>query len=84
MAYPMTYRRVLDRNHLQDGDYGQPPAGWRHLTAELNQGFAMLAGDLRRLEHDAVDGQALCHEIAERSGQTPEVVASVLREFFDS
>lgn len=26
MGYPMTFRRVIDRNSLQDGDYDEPPS----------------------------------------------------------
>lgn len=29
MGYPMTWRRLLNRNHLGDGDYGESPQYWR-------------------------------------------------------
>lgn len=32
MGYPMTLRRVLDRNGLRDGDYGQVPQALRHTA----------------------------------------------------
>lgn len=40
-----------------------------------------LAGDLRRLEEDAVDEAAICTQIATRTGLPRDVVAAVLKEF---
>lgn len=48
----------------------------------LNQRWGAVMGDLRRLEKDAVDEQALCQQIASRTGVDRDLVAIVLKEFF--
>lgn len=69
MAYPMTYRRVVDRNSLH-GNY-DPEKGV----------LALIAGDLRRLEIDQRDDRQL--EIyAKAASITKEQVLVVLDEFF--
>jgi hypothetical protein len=108
----MTYQRVVNRNHLNEGGYGDPgrhainvnlgPDGYDHredpngdaFTAAIfphaatrlrdyERAFTMLLGDLRRLEHDAVDENVngVCGYIAQRTGIESEVVAAVLKEF---
>ena len=67
MGYPMTYPRVIGRNRLF-GDYDGTPNG-------------LLAGDLRRLEKDAIDSD-YGHQIAAAAGVTPEDARSVLVAFF--
>lgn len=110
MGYPMTWKRVVSRNGLQDGDYTTPPQ--RHSkrvptdpsegslaseretklarydllakrAEEYERAFCMLAGDLRRLELDAVDENAICLYISGRIGVDEGVVAAVLKEFMD-
>jgi hypothetical protein len=108
MGYPMTFRRVMNRNGLQDGDYTTPPERharrvitnateatlqseqetligraphWAKRVEEYEQVFKMLAGDLRRLERDAVDEYSICQRIAARTGINADVVAAVLKEF---
>lgn len=43
---------------------------------------SLLAGDLRRLEADAQDEQALCEHVSQRTGLGVDAVATVLKEFF--
>lgn len=108
MSYPMTFKRLINRSGLVDGDYGMVPqrlaAGVnlkdRGLTSqdEFDQLMApyyreriesymawakRFAGDLRRLELDAVDEEATCKHIADRTGVDPDVVAIVLKEFME-
>lgn len=57
-----------------------------HLAQRVDgyeQAFKMLAGDLRRLEQDAVDENpnGVCGHIARQTGLEMEVVAMVLKEF---
>ena len=106
MGYPMTFRRVLNRNGLTEGGYSVTPTprvsiptpvrpweemdastvamAFGHLLTEAeraNSWDRMLRGDLRRLEFDAVDENAICKHIAERTGIDTETVAAVLKEF---
>jgi hypothetical protein len=82
MGYPMTFRRVVNRNGLNDGDYGKPPQTWSaYGGSDLSQKATLLAGDLRRLERDAVDENAICAHIAGKTGIDREIVAAVLKEF---
>jgi len=70
MGYPMTYRRVVNRNRLQ-GDYDGTP-----------DVRSIIAGDLRRLETDARD--ILHLTIAARvAGITIEQAKAVLDVFFE-
>ena len=46
-----------------------------------NKQVMMFAGDLRRLERDALDEGYICREIARRVGADPELVAAVLKEW---
>lgn len=97
----MSWRRVVARNGLGDGDYGTPPLRWRNgvNVNESEDGEAAvgkarrekcehyeaqasaLAGDLRRLERDALDEGAICQLIADRTGIHADMVAAVLQEF---
>lgn len=54
---------------------------YRRRIREYEQKARMLLGDLRRLEHDAVDEDGTCRIVASRSGVDPETVAVVIREF---
>lgn len=123
MGYPMTWKRVVARNGLADGDYGTSPERWaarvnvqsrepldpemftgvpkdkrEAATLDSTQSLSnlradrvvayenaakMLAGDLRRLELDALDERAVCIDIARRTAIEAEVVAAVLKEFFN-
>lgn len=109
MGYPMTYRRVLNRNHLATGSYeavpqwwpsGMGPVAWDlvgdddrerllgvlhtfHSTHKsyqdaIDHKLRLLAGDLRRLESDTTDENAVCKDIARRTGVGADVVAAVL------
>lgn len=116
MGYPMTWKRVLNRNGLVDGDYGQAPSryqirvnihedpqrvlsyttgksetiaehmapDWIKRIQEYENSSKMLAGDIRRLEQDAVDEGSLCQEIARRSGVDKEIVAAIIKEFLNT
>src|SRR5437867_756428 len=104
MGYPMTFRRLVNRNGLTDGNYEQTPAAyqigvntnpispvngqdyskelWPHIRERLERyeaSMRLLAGDLRRLEKDAVDENALAKHIAARTGVSVDIVASVLK-----
>jgi hypothetical protein len=93
MGYPMTYRRVLNRNGLADGDYDKLPQSKAHLFSgdltfetlkriqEMERLFRAISGDLRRLEKDSVDEKAICLLIAEKTGLAPDTVAGVIKEF---
>jgi hypothetical protein len=110
MGYPMTLRRVLDRNGLRDGDYGQTPQNlkhgapttvrsvndewkitryfenerlWHEDAERWNGRMANLAGDLRRLEHDTLDENAICKHIAGRTGVDADSVAAVLKAYLE-
>jgi hypothetical protein len=54
---------------------------WARRVDEYEAAARMLAGDLRRLELDAVDEGAICKLIAHRTGIDTNVVAAVLKEF---
>lgn len=95
MGYPMTYRRVVNRNYLGEGDYTTPsprpllnvnpdalPEWAQSDVKNARSRWSMLLGDLRRLERDATDEQATCKHIARLTGIDPETVAIVLKEFF--
>lgn len=74
MGYPMTYRRVVQRNRLT-GDY-LPAVGGKVDY------IALIAGDLRRLEADSVDETQVAWR-ARRLGLAPDVVQAVLRDFLE-
>ena len=46
-----------------------------------NARWSMLQGDLRRLEDNATDENAICTYIANRTSLDPDTVAVVLKEF---
>jgi hypothetical protein len=64
----MTYRRVVNRNHL-DGDYDSTEHG-------------LVPGDLRRLERDQRDDHHLTR-YAQHAGITKEQAKAVLDAFFE-
>jgi hypothetical protein len=73
MGYPMSYDRLVHRNHLS-GDYeGTPYPDSCSPT--------LVAGDMRRLEADSRDEQHL-KMYAEHAGITVEQVKKVLDAFF--
>jgi hypothetical protein len=76
MGYPMTYRRVVNRNGLT-GDYEhEPPVPLNTVRKSL------VAGDLRRLEKDCRDRWHL-DAYAAVTGVPVESVKAVLDAFFD-
>lgn len=96
MGYPMTFRRVVSRNHLDqewhayagaDVDESSHPRlalayiGWRQAADGFNHRAKLLADDLGRLERDTCDEDGVCKAIARRTGIDPEVIATVLKEF---
>jgi uncharacterized protein YydD (DUF2326 family) len=111
LGYPMTYKRVIGRNRLLDGDYQKTPVDWfnsqagavvaglttdqlehvvgfwkRHTKEQaetFDRRIQLLAGDLRRLEKDAVDEAATAKAIATRTGVAEDAVALVLKEFMN-
>lgn len=108
MGYPMSFRRILDRNNLHDGDYGNPPLRWNQGIAgpvtvlvddaeglmkvllveqeklrNLMSKLSLLAGDIRRFKHDAVDEDYICKYIADELHLDEETVAMVIRKFME-
>lgn len=101
MGYPMSWRRVISRNGLHEGDYASPPVGWqvhvnvreqddavdrvaavrRERCLAYQRQASSLAGDLRRLEHDALDESAVCQSIVSKTGVAADDVAAVLQAF---
>lgn len=77
MGYPMTYRRVVRRNHLEGSYTHHGPTN--PATPELERG--LIAGDLRRLEADSRDDRHL-KEYAASAGITPEQAKKLLDAFF--
>jgi hypothetical protein len=75
MGYPMTYGRVVSRNHLS-GDYH---GVWQDDREK--QALSLIRGDLRRLERDQRDEHHL-KAYAEHAGITPEQAKKVLDRFF--
>lgn len=74
MGYPMTYKRVVNRNNLV-GDYTE-----KGITP-MQCSVGLVSGDLRRLEQDSRDGY-YGKEIADTAGVSPEVAMAVLTAFF--
>ena len=70
----MTYRRFVGRNYLE-GDYGNVPSQPVSLS--------MAAGDMRRLEKDALDDN-YGQRIADVAGVSLDVSRKVLLAFFNS
>ena len=73
MGYPMTYQRMVGRNGL-GGDYGD--------VAHSLPASSVIAGDLRRLEHDQRDPLHL-ELYARKAGITSEQAKCVLDLFFE-
>jgi hypothetical protein len=83
MGYPMTWGRLLSRNALL-GNYTRIRGyGYVLPTTEQTARLLTLAGDLRRLEQDSVDGKYATESIAHRAGVDVETVVRVLKAFFD-
>ncbi len=86
MGYPMTYRRVLARNSL-GGNYTHVREYNSSLSAEtgaaVDQHLHMIAGDLRRLEQDALQPGTWRTELAQRAGVDEETLIRVLTAFWD-
>ncbi len=79
MGYPMTYTRVISRNHLQ-GDYDSPDDSCCGFYVCSCRRF--LAGDLRRLERDQRDSLHL-EMYAKTAGITKKQARKVLDAFFE-
>lgn len=56
----------------------------RERLGGLEHRATMLAGDLRRLESDAVDEKAICNLISGQTGVNADDVAAVLAAFMSS
>src|SRR5687768_17107454 len=77
MGYPMTWKRLVNRNHLQDSYDGQPT-----YDDPLHDARRRIAGDMRRIEADMRDNQFLCM-FALHAGITEDQVKLVLDAFFE-
>lgn len=63
-------------------EHGKRLEQYHNEAAERwNDRIRGLVGDLRRLEADAVDEEAICSYVADRTGVDAETVAAVLKEF---
>jgi hypothetical protein len=49
---------------------------------QLESRYRTMLGDLRRLEMDSTDENAVCNHIVAATGIEPDSVATVLKEFF--
>lgn len=74
MGYPMTYPRIVNRNHLQ-GDYGNNPGQPEKGSLDL------IRGDLRRLEKDQRDDSHV-QAYSKAAGITAEQARRMLDLFF--
>jgi hypothetical protein len=93
MGYPMTWKRFINRNSLQEGGYANAQltganldsmTGWPgDAMRQASQRFRMIMGDLRRLEQDVVDEKAICNQIVSRTGIDKDTVAAVLKAFME-
>jgi hypothetical protein len=75
---------------VYDGSTGDPMDWYRKLAAQYgrhcerqNSSVQLLAGDLRRLERDTVDEQAICQHVARRTGADADLVAAVLKAYLE-
>ena len=75
MGYPMSWRRLVNRNGLN--------GGYQHseLPNQNAHGSRLIAGDMRRLEEDSRD-EAHLKWVAEIASITPEQAKLVLDWFF--
>jgi hypothetical protein len=81
MGYPMTYKRVINRNQLM-GDYGHHPSGTAIEPGTVASPQMMIGGDMRRLEVDQRDERHVAR-YAELAGITVEQVKIVLDALFE-
>ena len=72
MGYPMTYPRVIKRNHLVGGYSVEP---------NTYPAQRLIAGDLRRFEQDARDDR-YGQQIADAAGVPLEIAQRVLTALF--
>jgi hypothetical protein len=91
----MTVRRVLDRNGLAEGDYADAGRHAANVNLALRviadvraerilryeSAMKLILGDLRRLEHDAVDENAIVERVCQMTGIEADDVAAVIRAF---
>jgi hypothetical protein len=77
MASPEAFNAGVDFTEVMRST----AANYAQEIERLYRWQGILLGDLRRLEHDAMDEQAICVQIAARTGVDREVVAAVLKEF---
>jgi len=90
MGYPMTYSRVLERNHLL-GNYTRARDTWNSemepgsfdTTNTVMPRLRMLSGDLRRLEQDALQPGTWRTKLAELAQVDEETLVRVLTAFFE-
>lgn len=76
MGYPMTWKRVVNRNNL-NGDYSTD-----NLSLPLSEKIIrMIAGDMRRLEKDNLDEWHL-KAYSEACNVSVEQVRAILEMFF--
>lgn len=96
MGYPMTWRRVIQRNGIE------APGIWDamvNISADVDASVSvsavrrerivcyadqvrLLRDDIRRLIQDSQDETAVCAQIYRRTGLATDIVAAVLKEFF--
>ena len=54
---------------------------WNDDRAAQHSRESCLRGDLRRLERDTIDEDAICRVVADKAGADPEIAAAVLKEW---
>ena len=79
MGYPMTYKRVVERNRLTGDGYNHPGSAAGETPDSLR---SILKGDMRRLEQDQRD-EAHLKMYASHAGISTEQARTVLDLFFE-
>lgn len=79
---PVTVRSVSDE--WIRAQYFESEHQAQETAKAWNSRLAMLAGDLRRLERDTLDENAIAKAISLRTGIDPDDVAAVLQAWWDA
>lgn len=78
---PTTVPSVSDE--WKAAQYFDTERRWHEQAEQWNDRLALLAGDLRRLERDTLDEDAICKHIAARTGVDADSVAAVLKAYLE-
>lgn len=97
MGYPMTWKRVVNRNHLEKDspewlaykttsilpEHEELVSHWNKAAEGFNLKVRILMDDVRRLQRDALDEVVIASRIASVTGIDKAAVATVLQAFFN-